>query len=202
MLAVKPRMLGTVAPGLADHIPDALLVSVLAGVRLARLAAAFPTARVARALPNTPARIGMGVTLLAGELDAADRVTVEALGAALGTTHWVDEIHFDAATAIASSSPAWTFRFIDALAQAGTTAGLDPALAHQLALEATAGAAAYALGDGRPMATLVREVASPGGMTQAGLEVLDTPDGLRALMLQAVEAAVARAAHLAREADA
>jgi len=203
VLAVKPRLLGEVAATLACHAEGTLVVSVLAGAGagLARLAQAFPTARVARALPNTPARIGRGVTLLAGELDTADRGTVEALGHALGTVHWVDGSAFDAATAVASSSPAWVFRFIDALAEAGMAAGLAPDLAQALAIEAMAGAGEYAAGAGRAMAELAREVASPGGMTQAGLDVLDAEPGVRTLMHKAVAAATARAATLAKEAD-
>lgn len=198
LLAVKPRLLGAVAAELAPHVPGALLVSVLAGVGVDALASAFPGARVARALPNTAARIGMGVTLLAGELAGADRETVQAMAAAWGTAHWVEERAFDAATAVASSSPAWLFRWIDALAAAGVAAGLAPGLAAALAREAVAGAAAYALGAGRPMAVLAREVASPGGMTQAGLDVIDRGDGLAALLLEAVGAATARAAELGR----
>ena len=202
VLAVKPRRLGEVAAQLAPFVRDTLLVSVLAGVRLARLGTAFPHARVARALPNTPARIRRGITLLAGDPNAADRTTVEALGRALGDVHWVGEAQFDIATAVASSSPAWTFRFVDALAAAGTRAGLAPDLAAALALEAVAGAGAYAAAVARPMADLAREVASPGGMTQAGLDMLDVGGALGALLIQAVDAAVARAAALAREADA
>lgn len=202
VLAVKPKRLGEVAAQLSPFARDTLLVSVLAGARLPRLAAAFPHARVARALPNTPARIRQGITLLAGDLTAEDRATVEALGRALGHVHWVDEAQFDAATAVASSSPAWTFRFINALAAAGARAGLAPELAPMLALEAVAGAGAYAAVAARPMADLAREVASPGGMTQAGLDVLDQGGALGALLLRAVDAAVARAVTLAKEADA
>lgn len=201
VLAVKPRMLGTVAATLAGHADGALVISVLAGARLARIKAAFPASRVARALPNTLARIGQGVTLLAAELDATDRTTVEALGRALGQVHWVDEAAFDATTAVASSSPAWVFRIVDALAQAGVAAGLTPALAHVLAREAVAGAGAYAARSDRSMDELAREVASPGGMTQAGLDVLDAEPGIRTLMREAVRAATTRAATLAKEAD-
>ncbi len=144
----------------------------------------------------------MGVTLLAGDLSPEDRATVEAMAGALGTVHWIDEALFDAATAIASSSPAWTFQYIAALARAGTAAGIAAELATQIALEAVAGSAAYALGDGRAMDDLAREVASPGGMTQAGLDVLALDGALTTLLQQTVQAAIARAATLAREADA
>ena len=202
VLAVKPRMLGEVAAGLAAHAEGTLLVSVLAGARLARLAAAFPATRVARALPSTPARIRQGVTLLAGALSPGDRAIVDALARALGTAHWVDEDQFDAATAVASSSPAWLFRFVDALAAGGVAAGLPAPLAAALAAEAVAGAGAYAAAANRSMGELAREVASPGGMTQAGLDVLDTDGALPMLLRDAVRAAVARASVLARDADA
>jgi len=201
VLAVKPKQLAEVSVALMPHVEGALIVSVLAGAGLARLAAAFPRARVARALPNTPARIGQGVTLLAGDLSAADRATVEALGLALGTVHWVDEAELDVATAVASSSPAWVFRFVEALAEAGTAAGLTPTLAQTLAREAVAGAGAYAAKSSRSMDELAREVASPGGMTQAGLDVLDAEPGVRTLMREAVRAATLRAATLAKEAN-
>ncbi len=203
VLAVKPAQFGAVAAMLAPHAAGTLLLSVLAGVRVAQLAAVFPGARLARALPSTPARVRQGITLFAADaIDDADRAAATALMGTLGSTYWIGETAFDAATAIASSSPAWLFRWIDALGSAGAAAGLDPLLAHRLAIDAAAGAGAYARAAERPMADLAREVASPGGMTQAGLDVLDTRDGLAALMLHAVEAAVARAAELAREADA
>ncbi len=202
VLAVKPTRLGEVALSLALWAPGSLVISVLAGAKLARLAALFPHSRVIRALPNTPARIGQGTTLLAADRPcAADVATATALMSALGATHWIDEAIFDAATAIAASSPAWLFRWTAALGHAGAVTGVDPALAVRLASEAMAGSAAYALGAGRTLDDLAREVASPGGMTQAGLDRLDSGGALERLLLETVAAAVDRAAVLAREAD-
>lgn len=202
VLAVKPARVGAVASVLAPFAAGTLLLSVLAGARLERLAALFKDARVLRALPNTPVRIRQGITLLTGNApSAADRAAATALMGTCGTTHWIAESAFDAATAVASSSPAWLFRWIDALARAGAAMGLDPALGATLAREAVAGSATYARDAGRPMGDLAREVASPGGMTQAGLDALDTGDALAALVLNAARAAVQRAQTLAREAE-
>jgi len=201
VLAVKPARLAAAAPILAPFATGTLLLSVLAGARLERLSALFADARVLRALPNTPARIRQGITLLAGTAPAADdRAAAATLMGTFGTTHWIAESEFDTATAIASSSPAWLFRWIGALARAGAEMGLDSAVAATLALEATAGAAAYARAAGRPLPDLAREVASPGGMTQAGLDVLDAGDALAALMLGVARSAIERAQTLAQEA--
>ena len=196
VLAVKPAMLATVAPGLAAFTSGVALVSVLAGVPLARLAAAFPAARITRAFPNTAVRIGRSVTLMAGSATAE----ATALMAALGSCAWLDEERFDAAGALSASGPAFLFAFIEALAAAGAAAGLEAGLADRLALETVAGAAALASGDPRPPAQLRAEVTSKGGMTQAGLSVLEAGGALTTLMARCVAAAAARSAQMSREA--
>lgn len=195
VLAVKPAMLSAVAPGLAPHASGAALVSVLAGVPIARLADAFPHARVTRAFPNTAVRIGRSLTLMAGERSAE----AGALMGALGQTLWLEEPLFHAAGALSASGPAFLFAFIEALGRAGEAAGLDPYVAQRLALDMVAGAAALAAQDPRGPAALREEVTSKGGMTQAGLMVLEGEGALTTLLSRAVAAAARRSAEMGRE---
>ena len=149
---------------------------------------------VVRTMPNTPARIGMGVTALYAPQDAG-RDAAQALMAAAGATLWLDdEAQFDAVTAVSGSGPAYVFAFVEALAAAGTAAGLPAALADELALRTVGGAAALALLREEPPAALRVAVTSPGGTTAAGLAVLG--DGLNALMADAVAAAARRSREL------
>lgn len=195
VLAVKPQMLDLVAPGLAPLLaPETLLVSVLAGVETEALRRRFSTPRlILRAMPNTPIAIGRGVVALHGDgLGPLERARAEALMAPLGMVDWVDESLFDVVTALAGSGPAFLFRFVDAMAAAGADAGLDPAQAARLALATVAGAATLAEGAGETPSALADRVASKGGSTRAGLDVLDEPGGLRALLRETIAAAVLR----------
>ncbi len=133
-------------------------------------------------MPNLPVAIGQGVTALyTSSTDAAVRDAAEALARPLGLAPWVeDEARFDAVTALAGCGPAFVFRFIDALAQAGVGLGLSPELAQQLALATVDGAGAMAIGADAPPAVLADRVASPGGSTREGLNVLDADDALQA----------------------
>lgn len=196
VLAVKPAMLAAVAPTLAPHASGAALVSVLAGVPVARLAEAFQHARVTRAFPNTAVRIRRSLTLMAGERSAE----AEALMGALGQTLWLEEPMFHAAGALSASGPAFLFAFIEALGRAGEAAGLAPDVAQRLALETVAGAAALAAQDPRGPAALREEVTSKGGMTQAGLMVLEGEGALTTLLSRTVAAAARRSAEMGREA--
>jgi pyrroline-5-carboxylate reductase len=196
VLAVKPAALAEVAPSLAPHAAGVALVSVLAGVGVSRLSAAFPGAQVTRAFPNTAVRIGASLTLMAG----ADTPAAGALMGALGPLVWLDEALFDAAGALSASGPAFLFAFIEALAAAGASAGLSDATAARIARGAVVGAAALAAADSRPAAALREEVASKGGMTQAGLVVLEAGGALTSLLERSVAAAAARSAEMGREA--
>jgi pyrroline-5-carboxylate reductase len=198
ILAVKPQFLDSVAPDLAACLrPTTLLVSVLAGTRLASLSRHFDV-QVVRAMPNTPARIGRGATALYGNVPAPAKAVAETLMAAAGSVHWVDdEALFDAVTGVSGSGPAYLFRFIEALESAAVAAGLPAELAAALALETVAGAAALAAGSGVPPAELRRQVTSPNGTTQAGLNVLDGEGELTRLLTATVAAATTRSRELA-----
>lgn len=203
VLAIKPQVLKGAGALLADiGRTRALVLSIAAGVPLGLLAAGLGAGtgvRLVRAMPNTPGAIGRGVTALcAGPgLGTADRALAEALTAALGRTLWLaDEALMDAVTAVSGSGPAYVFLLAEALAEAGMAEGLDAETAATLARTTIAGAGALLESDSRPAAALRRDVTSPGGTTQAALDVLTAKDGLASLLRRAVAAAVKRAKEL------
>ena len=169
----------------------------MAGVTLAALADRFPGAAVARAMPNTPAAVGHGITgLFSTDATTAERRWLEALFGHAGATVWLDvEADFDAVTAVSGSGPAYVFAFIEALAAGGEAAGLAPALALRLATATMTGASALAA-DGAPPADLRAAVTSPNGTTAAGLAVLQPRLG--PLLRETVAAAAARSRELGR----
>jgi pyrroline-5-carboxylate reductase len=189
MLGMKPYQLDEVAPKLAPILDaETILISILAGVELASLRARFPKPRnIIRAMPNLPVRIGKGVTGLHGEGDLEARALVSGLMAVLGHAEWFDdERQFNLVTALSGSGPAFAYRFIDALAKAGTAMGLPEAQALTFARTAVEGAAALAGTGTASLAERAREVTSPGGTTEAGLKVLDAElDDLVARTLEA-----------------
>lgn len=204
VLGIKPQLLPQLAPGLGRLLrPPPLIVSMLAGVRTNTLGAFFPGAPVIRIMPNTPARIGRGVTALYANGAADEDVkATEWLMEAAGTTLWLeDESKFDAVTAVSGSGPAFLFRFIEALAGAAESAGLEPELAQKLALETVAGAAELAQQSDVSPAVLRQQVTSPNGTTQAGLDMLDGDGLLSSLLRSTVRAAAERSRALATQAD-
>ena len=201
VLAVKPQQLGDVAPMLARVNPP-LLLSILAGVDAATLARAIPAGAVVRAMPNLPVAIGKGVTALyASTGDPTIRGQAEALAEPLGLVEWIDDqAKFDVVTALAGSGPGFTFRFIDALARAGEALGLDPAQAARLAAATVEGSALMAVAATESPATLADRVASKGGSTRCGLDVLDADDALVGLLTETLAAATRRNREMAAEA--
>jgi pyrroline-5-carboxylate reductase len=200
LLGVKPHavidLLGELAPHLA---PDVTLVSLAAGVGLDALVAASPAgAKVLRLMTNTPVEVRSAVSLVAAAdgVDADTLARVVALFDALGTTLVLDETLFDAATALAGSGPAYVFLFVELLRDAGVSLGLDADASLAMARGVLDGAARLlAASDGDPVA-LRRAVTSPGGTTAAAVATFEDA-GLRAIVADALAAAVARAAELA-----
>lgn len=191
VVAVKPQQLPIAAAALAVTGPPRVVLSILAGVELAVLQARLPAGSHVRALPNLPVAIGQGVTLLHG--DAAARDVADTLAAPLGLVEWIDdERRFDAATALAGSGPGFLFRYINALAAAGAVLGLEQGQAARLALATVAGSAALARQADVGPDELARRVASKGGSTQAGYDVLDADEALTALMTRMLRAAAER----------
>lgn len=204
MLAMKPQMLDAAVPGLAPAL-DArtILVSILAGVEQASLRARFPVCEtVVRAMPNTPVGIRKGAIALYSEgTDNPALVAVDVLMRALGTVEWVDaESLFDVVTALSGCGPAFLFRFADAMAEAAVHLGLPRDQAARLAIATVEGASALAAASHETPAQLADRVASPGGATRKGLDVLDHHDRLVLLMRQTLEAAVRRSREMAEAA--
>jgi pyrroline-5-carboxylate reductase len=203
-LGFKPYTLDAVAPSLAPVLEaETILISILAGVEQASLRARFPTPRtIVKAMPNLPVRLGVGVTNLYSDSGDADaRGLVARLMAALGYAEWLeDEALFQAAGILTGAGPAFLFRFIDALADAGATLGLQPEQAARLASAMVAGSAALARASEESPQRLARRVASPGGTTEAGLAVLDRDTALASLMRATLEAARDRSIEMAAEA--
>ncbi|WP_414901784.1 pyrroline-5-carboxylate reductase [Sphingomonas flavalba] len=205
ILAVKPQKLADVAADVAAVVgPDSLVVSILAGARVAALRDYFPGAgAIVRALPNTPVAIGKGVVgLHAGtEADAGARDAAAALMAPLGLVEWIaDEEQFDLVTALSGSGPAFLFRFVGALATAGAELGLPADQAARLAIATVEGAALLAAASDETPGKLADRVASPGGSTRKGLDVLDAEGGLLPLLRETLAAAARRNAEMAAEA--
>lgn len=200
VVAVKPQQIAVAADALAAISgPPQVLVSILAGVDIATLKARLPARAHVRVLPSLPVAIGQGVSLLHG--DAAARTAADALAAPLGLVEWLDdEALFDAAAAIVGSGPGFVFRYIDALAEAGTRIGLAPDQSARLALATVTGSGALAAGADVPPGELARRVASKGGSTQAGYDVLDRDGALVGLLTDMLAAAERRNREMGAEA--
>jgi pyrroline-5-carboxylate reductase len=202
-LAVKPQSLEQVAPQVAPLAGErTLLVSIIAGKTIANLRAHFPKASAAvRAMPNTPAAIGRGVTAAFANADVntEQRGWCARLLGAVGAFFWVDdEDAIDAVTAISGSGPAYVFALTEALAAAAEKLGLPPELSMNLARGTVEGAAELMRRESATApAALRRNVTSPGGTTAAALAVLQGQEGLDGLMAKATAAARARAAEMA-----
>lgn len=204
LLGFKPQQLASLAPDLADLCGAGVTVhSLLAGITLAQLASAFPAARAhVRVMPNLAAAIAKSPLILAERgLDDAGRAEALALFDRLGTALWLaDEAQFDLVTALAGSGPGFVYRFIDALASAAAALGLERGLADRLALAMVEGAAALAASADAPPATLADRVASPGGMTREGLNILDHDRALVTLMIATLRATRDKGAQLSQNA--
>jgi pyrroline-5-carboxylate reductase len=177
VLAVKPQLAGAAAETLAPRVgADTLLVSILAGIETATLRTLITAPQtIVRAMPNLPASIGQGVTVLFAEgLGERERCGVADLMAPLGQVEWIDdEGLFHAVTALSGSGPAFVLRFAEALAAGGVALGLSQGQAQTLALSTIRGTAALAASASESPAQLVERVRSPNGTTHAGLEMLD-----------------------------
>lgn len=204
LLGVKPHMLDDVAPGLQKCSgSDTAILSVLAGIELASLRGRFPdVGGVVRFMPNLACALGKAPNGLVAEgLDTAGKANVTALAEALGSAEWLEEeAQFDLVTALAGSGPGFVYRFIDALSAAAAGLGLPQEQAERLSLQMVEGAAALAVQSPHAPGELARRVASPGGMTQAGLDVLDADEALVSLLTDTLKAARDRGAQMAEQA--
>lgn len=201
LIAVKPHKLAEIAAGLEPLIgPETVLLSVLAGVQLESLSARFPRgAGLVRFMPNLACALGKSPNALAAiGLNAAQQGCVTRLAEMLGSAEWLaDETQFDLVTALTGSGPAFVYRFVGALAAAATELGLERVQADRLALAMVEGASALAARSDLTPAELASAVASPGGMTQKGLDVLDNEHTLQALLALCLQATRDRGAEMA-----
>jgi pyrroline-5-carboxylate reductase len=201
VIAVKPQAAGEALSALAANVSSsALIVSIMAGRTLRFLSTIFPRAgAMVRAMPNTPAAIGRGITVaVAARADQRQRQVAHRLLGATGAVEWIDdESLMDAVTALSGSGPAYVFLLAEALAQAGAAVGLPANLAEKLARETIAGSGELLHQSHEDAVTLRQNVTSPGGTTAAALAVLMRPNGLLRLMSKAIAAATARSRELA-----
>jgi pyrroline-5-carboxylate reductase len=201
VIALKPQSFRDAAALLKSLTgPLTLVVSIMAGTTIASLEEVCGGALV-RAMPNTPAAIGRGITVAvpAKNVSAAQRATADALLRATGPVEWVEnESLMDAVTAVSGSGPAYVFLLAEELARAGIAAGLPEELATKLARDTIAGSGELLHRSQLSAATLRQNVTSPGGTTAAALSVLMGEDGLRQLMTRAIAAATVRSKELAK----
>ncbi|MBY0406383.1 MAG: pyrroline-5-carboxylate reductase [Rickettsiales bacterium] len=201
VFAVKPALLSTLLPEYAERFThQPLYLSVAAGKTLGFYQQHLGAhAHIVRAMPNTPALIGEGMTTLCAPdtLAASARSVATSMIEAVGKVLWLEETHMEAATALAGCGPAYVFLFLESLTKAGMNAGLSETDAKTLALQTVKGSEALAAQSPKTFAELCAQVASPGGVTEAALKVLRKDDALIALMQQAIAAALKRNRELA-----
>ncbi len=202
VIAVKPQTAPDAVPPLSANVGKSTLVlSIMAGRTLGFLEKSLPAATaIVRAMPNTPAAIGRGISVAVANanVSARQRKLAGDLLAAIGKVEWVgDETLLDAVTALSGSGPAYVFLLAEAMTTAGIAAGLPTALAVRLARETVAGSGELLHRSALDAATLRQNVTSPGGTTAAALEVLMGPGGFDALLTKAIAAATRRSRELA-----
>jgi pyrroline-5-carboxylate reductase len=201
VVALKPQIFREAGAPLKSFTgPSTLVVSIMAGTTIASVSE-ICGGSVVRAMPNTPAAIGRGITVAvaASNVTAAQREVAAALLRATGSVEWVeDESLMDAVTAVSGSGPAYVFLLAEELARAGVEAGLPVELATRLARETVAGSGELLHRSELASVTLRQNVTSPGGTTAAAMEVLMGPDGMQSLLTRAVAAATKRSRELAK----
>lgn len=202
VFAVKPQSMDDVAPAYAGYAgPDTVFLSIAAGKTIAYFEGHLgPDAAIVRAMPNTPAAVGRGITVAAAnaQVTGDQKNHCDGLLQAVGDVAWIDdEGLMDAVTAVSGSGPAYVFLLAECLAEAGCEAGLPAELSDQLARATVSGSGELLRQSDDSAAELRTTVASPGGTTAAALEVLMGGNGWQALMTKAVAAAVKRSKELA-----
>jgi pyrroline-5-carboxylate reductase len=201
VIAVKPQIAPEVMPRIAQLLSErSVVVSIMAGRTLRFLGESLPRVALVRAMPNTPAAIGRGITVAVptAGVSAAQRALVHALLSAIGAIEWItDEGLMDAVTALSGSGPAYVFLLAECMARAGILAGLPPSLSQTLARATVAGAGELLGHSAIDPATLRENVTSPGGTTAAALQVLMRDRGLQPLLTEAIAAGTRRSRQLA-----
>jgi pyrroline-5-carboxylate reductase len=201
VLSVKPQMLHGVMEQLAGQIESgALVLSIVAGARIEAIAAVLRHAAIARAMPNTPAQIGLGMTVWTcpEALSQLHRAQAQAVFGSFGEEVYVsDERYLDMATALSGTGPAYVFIFMEAMVDAGVHMGFSRRVAEQLVYQTVRGSVEYARQAGRHLATLRNQVTSPGGTSAEALYQIEK-GGLRTVMSRAIWAAYQKSRKLGR----
>ena len=197
LLAIKPQSLEQLLVNLPPRKPEALVISICAGLSIARLRQGFATGRIVRVMPNTPLMVGKGASCyaLGSESDETAAALTEKIFAALGRAWRVSEDLLDAVTAISGSGPAYMFEFVEALRLAGVKLGLSDELALELAIQTMVGAAEMLQQDIASPEELRQAVTSPGGTTAAALKIMQEAD-FRGLVERLTQAACLRSKEL------
>jgi pyrroline-5-carboxylate reductase len=199
LLAIKPQILDLVVADITPN-PDSTVISILAGVTIAKLEHTFPQQPVIRVMPNTPATVGAGMTAIApGTFAKAEHIEqAKSIFAAVGEVVEVPESSMDAVTGLSGSGPAFVALAIEALADGGVASGLPRAIALQLAIQTVLGAATLIKQTGIHPGVLKDQVTSPGGTTIAGVAKLENA-GFRSALIEAVKTATARSRELGQQ---
>lgn len=197
LLAVKPQVLGKVlADNKAHFTGEHLLISIAAGIALKAMESQAGEARVIRVMPNTPALIGRGASVLCtNTAQEADKNLATEIFSSIGHAYWMEEKYFDAVTALSGSGPAYVYLFIEALIDAGVNQGLPRDVARKLALDTVIGSAMMVDATGKHPGELKDMVTSPGGTTIRGVETLEEL-GLRNAVIKAIASAAKRSKEL------
>jgi pyrroline-5-carboxylate reductase len=202
VFAVKPQSMDEVVPAYARYVgADTVFLSIAAGKPIGYFEARLTGGAIVRAMPNTPAAVGRGITVLCANerVSAAQKAVCGGLLESVGEVAWIDEEGLmDAVTGLSGSGPAYVFHLVEAMAAAGEAAGLPPGLAMQLARATVAGSGELLAQSSDSAGTLRENVTSPGGTTAAALEILMAPDGLTKLMTEAIARATERSRELAQ----
>lgn len=209
VLSIKPQTLDTVMEGLAGRLkPDALVLSIIAGAPIKKMARGMSHTAIVRAMPNTPARIGQGITVWTASAAVTEeqKVLARSILTAMGQEVFMeDEKYLDMATALSGTGPAYVFMFMEAMVDAGVHLGFPRRIAEQLVVETMQGSVAYYLNssESRPMhlARMRNDVTSPGGTTAAALYYLEKA-GFRTAVSRAIWAAYTRSQELGLDAKA
>lgn len=197
IIAVKPQVLQYVIASNKQYFNKRhLVISVAAGISLQALSTMLEDVRLVRAMPNSPALIGLGASALAGKnIDEKDKALVDTIFQSVGHTYWMDEGYFNAVTSLSGSGPAYVYMFIEALIDAGVNQGLPRDIARKLSLDTIIGSARMVERTGKHPGELKDMVTSPGGTTIRAVEVLEEC-GFRSALSKAISAAVQRSEEL------
>ncbi|MDF1512416.1 MAG: pyrroline-5-carboxylate reductase [Anaerolineae bacterium] len=202
LLSIKPQVMNDVLAEMKGHIsPDALVFSIAAGVKVATICQGLDIQGVIRAMPNTPAQIGQGITVWTAtdSVSTAQREYAQAILKAMGEEVYVEDEHYlDMSTALSGTGPAYVYLFMEAMVDAGVHLGFSRHIAEQLVFQTVIGSANFAQGSGLHLAALRNQVTSPGGTTAEALYHLDK-GGFRTVLSRAIWAAYVRSAQLGKD---